>query len=246
MSFLEIETWIPSAGKEGEHDETIRGWFAYVKAHQPELFAEWRSAQYLREVLRDVDERTGRQVMLFGYESYEGFVAYKERRKDWSGPYAEYKKVDPYQFFVEESVTVAHWQPQERHLWLDWHATDDGSFFDVVCWTPLEGVQQQHDDIMRKWFAFVERHHDELFDEWVSAHYYRGVDRDTGEPTTRYMMVFEYSHRDGFLAYKERRKDYAGPYAAYLEIDPFIYFDMDTKIQEFWRPQELGLWLNFE
>jgi hypothetical protein len=60
------------------------------------------------------------------------------------------------------------------------------------------------------------------------------------------MMVFEYNHREGFLAYKERRKDYAGPYAAYLEIDPFIYFDMDTKIQEFWQPQELDLWLNFE
>jgi hypothetical protein len=44
---------------------------------------------------------------------------------------------------------------------------------------------------------------------------------------------------------KERRKDYAGPYAEYLKIDPFIYFDMATKTQVFWQPHELDLWLDF-
>ena len=93
--------------------------------------------------------------------------------------------------------------------------------------------------------AFVKEHHDELFYEWYSAHYLRGVDRDTGAPTDRYRMVFEYNHREGFLEYKERRKDYRGPYEAYLKVDPFIYFDMDTKTQVFWEPHELDLWLDF-
>jgi hypothetical protein len=61
----------------------------------------------------------------------------------------------------------------------------------------------------------------------------------------RHMMVFEYNHREGFLAYKERRKDYAGPYQDYLKIDPFIYFNMDTRTQEFWQSHELDLWLDW-
>jgi hypothetical protein len=245
MSFFEVETWKPKAGHEVEHDETIRQWFAYVKEHHDAMFPEWKSAQYFRQVLRDKDEQTGRYIMVFGYHSHEGFAAYKDRRRDWSGPYAEYKKLDPYRLFIPESVTVTHWQPQEESRWLDWHPTTPTSFFDVVSWTPLEGFQEKHDDIMRHWFAFVETHHDELFPEWQAAHYFRGTDHDTGEPTNRFMMVFEYNHREGFLAYKERRKDYAGPYAEYLKTDPFIYFDMATKTQVFWQPHELSLWLDF-
>jgi hypothetical protein len=57
--------------------------------------------------------------MLFGYVSHEGFLAYKERRKDWSGPYEAYKAVDPYQFFDLETVTEQYWMPEEQDLWLD-------------------------------------------------------------------------------------------------------------------------------
>jgi hypothetical protein len=57
--------------------------------------------------------------MLFEYVSHEGFLAYKERRKDWSGPYEAYKAVDPYQFFDLETVTEQYWMPEEQDLWLD-------------------------------------------------------------------------------------------------------------------------------
>jgi hypothetical protein len=75
--------------------------------------------------------------------------------------------------------------------------------------------------------------------------YYQGQDRPTGAPRDRFMMIFEYNRREGFLAYKERRKDYAGPYAEYLKIDPFVYFDEETKTVEYWQPEELDLWLEW-
>jgi hypothetical protein len=244
MNFYELEIWRPRPGSESAHADAIRAWFAYVKERRAELFTEWTAAHYFQEVLRNRDQATGRFVMLFGYDGYAGFIAYKERRKDWSGPYAEYKSLDPYPLFVPESIVTTHWQPHERRLWLDWRPTTPTSFFDVVCWTPLADKQREHDDTMRQWFAFVQAHHDSLFQEWRSAHYFRGVNRETGKANQRRMMIFEYDHREGFLAYKERRKDYAGPYQDYLKIDPFIYFDMDTKTQEFWQPCELVLWLD--
>lgn len=47
-----------------------------------------------------------------------GHHAYKERRKNWDGPYEAYKKVDPYQeFFDLETVTTDYWQPLETDKW---------------------------------------------------------------------------------------------------------------------------------
>jgi hypothetical protein len=245
MAFYELESWEPRPDSGAAHDEMIRRWFGYVEAHRRDLFPEWRSAQHFRQVQRNEDVGTGRQVMLFGYRSHADFLAYKERRKDWSGPYAEYKRFDPYQYFVEDSVRVTHWLPHERSFWLAWHAPTPDSFYDVVTWSTLPGVQSEHDDVMRQWFAFVRRHHDELFAEWHSARYFRGVTREQGEPINRFMMIFEYNHRAGFLAYKKRRNGYPGPYAEYLKIDPFIYFDEETKTIEHWQPKNLELWLDF-
>lgn len=97
----------------------IRRWFAYLEAHHDDMFPEWKSARYFREVDRHTGQPTGRYIMTFEYHSHQGFLAYKERRKDWSGPYAEYKTVDPYRFFDLETVTEAYWEPHEEHLWLD-------------------------------------------------------------------------------------------------------------------------------
>lgn len=119
MSLFEVETWRPKAGYEKEHDDMVRRWFAYVEAHHDEMFPEWKSARCFREVEKDTGEPTGRYMMIFEYHTHKGFLAYKDRRKDWSGPYAEYKKVDPYQFFDLETVTVTHWEPREKGLWLD-------------------------------------------------------------------------------------------------------------------------------
>ena len=119
MSFFEVETWIPKPECTAEHDDMIRRWFAYLQAHHDRVFPEWKSARYFRQVDRHTGQPTGRYVMMFEYHTHQGFLAYKERRKDWSGPYADYKKVDPYQFFQIETVTEDHWLPHEAHLWFD-------------------------------------------------------------------------------------------------------------------------------
>jgi hypothetical protein len=119
MSFFEVETWKVKEDCQADHDDMIRRWFAYLQKHHSEMFPEWKSARYFQQVDRHTGQPTGRYVMVFEYYTHEGFLAYKERRKDWSGPYAEYKKEDPYQFFDIETVTEAYWVPSEENLWFD-------------------------------------------------------------------------------------------------------------------------------
>jgi hypothetical protein len=118
MSFIEVESWRIKAGNEAPHDEMIRQWFQYVKTHHAGMFSEWKSARYYRQIDQEGNP-TGRYIMLFEFHTQEGHHAYKERRKDWSGPYAEYKQVDPYQFFDLSSVTIEYWEPQEAELWFE-------------------------------------------------------------------------------------------------------------------------------
>jgi hypothetical protein len=118
MSFIEYETWRAKPEYAVEHDVMIRRWFAYLSRHRAELFPEWISARYYRQTDRD-GAPTGVYIMLFEYASVAAHHAYKERRKDWSGPYAEYKQVDPYQYFEQESVRVEFWEPRETDLWFD-------------------------------------------------------------------------------------------------------------------------------
>ena len=49
------------------------------------------------------------------------FEAYKKRRADYLGPYAEYKKNDPYHMSVFEHsrMKVEFWKDLERDLWID-------------------------------------------------------------------------------------------------------------------------------
>ena len=118
MSFIEVETWKIKAGNEEAHHQMIRDWFRYVKSHHPDMFAEWKSARYYRQVDRE-GQPDGTYIMMFEFFSLEGHHAYKERRKDWSGPYEEYKTVDPYQFFDQDTVTMDFWEPQETELWFE-------------------------------------------------------------------------------------------------------------------------------
>ena len=124
MSFIEFETWRIKPGHQEDHDDMIRRWFEFVVTRQQELFPEWKSIRYYRQVTRD-GEPTGTYVILFEFHSREGHHAYKERRKDWSGPYAEYKKVDPYQFFDLDSVTTEYWESLESNLWADFPPPSD-------------------------------------------------------------------------------------------------------------------------
>lgn len=120
MRFLEYETWRLKKDIDMEaYDKIIKDWFAFVVKNRQELFPEWVSAKYYRKTDRDGNPN-GLYVMLFEYESLEGHHAYKERRKDWDGPYEAYKAVDPYQEFFElESVTTEYLQPQEVDSWFD-------------------------------------------------------------------------------------------------------------------------------
>jgi hypothetical protein len=118
MSFIEVESWEIAPGRETEHHEAIRKWFDYVRTHHGEMFAEWKSARYFRQVDRD-GRPTGRYIMLFEFHTVEGHHAYKERRKDWSGPYAEYKTVDPYELFNHASVRMEYWEPREVDRWFE-------------------------------------------------------------------------------------------------------------------------------
>lgn len=120
MRFLEYETWRLKKDVDMDaYDKIIKDWFAFVINNRQELFPEWVSAKYYRKTDRDGNPN-GLFVMLFEYESLEGHHAYKERRKDWDGPYEAYKAVDPYQEFFElESVTTEYLQPQEVESWFD-------------------------------------------------------------------------------------------------------------------------------
>ena len=120
MRFLEYETWRLKKDIDMEaYDKIIKDWFAFVVKNRQELFPEWVSAKYYRKTDRDGNSN-GLFVMMFEYESLEGHHAYKERRKDWDGPYEAYKAVDPYQEFFElESVTTEYLQPQEVESWFD-------------------------------------------------------------------------------------------------------------------------------
>ncbi len=124
MSIIEYETWTIKEGVQEAHDDMIRRWFAYVQEHHLSLFFEWKSAKYYRFVDRN-GQPTGRYLMLFEFISMEGLHAYKERRKNWDGPYEEYKKYDPYQYFNIETVTTEYWEPLEQDLWLDFTVKED-------------------------------------------------------------------------------------------------------------------------
>jgi len=118
------------------------------------------------------------------------------------------------------------------------------SFIEYETWTIKDGVQEAHDAMIRKWFDYVARHRDDLFSDWKSARYYRFVDRD-GKPTGRYLMLFEFHSIEAHHAYKERRKNWDGPYAEYKEYDPYQYFNVEEVTTEFWEPLETDRWLDF-
>lgn len=121
MRFLEYESWRLKKDIDPDaYDQIIKDWFKFIVDNKKELFPEWVSAKYFRKTDRDGNPN-GSFVMLFEYDSLEGHHEYKERRKDWDGPYEAYKKVDPYQEFFElESVTTEYLQPQQEDYWFDY------------------------------------------------------------------------------------------------------------------------------
>jgi len=118
MAVFEVESWLVADGKEEEHDREMRRWLGWVKEHR-DLFKEWKSVRYFEKHAAGDD--TGRRFIMWEYESFAHYEAYKTRRKDYEGPYAEYKENDPYykNLFIYSRMTLEFWKDRERDLWIE-------------------------------------------------------------------------------------------------------------------------------
>jgi len=118
MAVFEVESWLVAEGKENEHQKALHGWLKWVKEHR-ELFKEWKSVRYFYKKV--AGEGSNRHFIMWEYDSLADYEAYKKRRKDYSGPYEEYKKVDPYYMgvFNHNGMTLEFWEDRERELWVE-------------------------------------------------------------------------------------------------------------------------------
>ncbi|MCW4036917.1 MAG: hypothetical protein NWE75_06960 [Candidatus Bathyarchaeota archaeon] len=118
MPIFEVESWRVAEGKEEEHRGALRRWLSWVNDHR-ELFPEWRSVRYFVKTI--AGEESERHIVIWEYDSLAAFEAYKARRGDYQGPYAEYKENDPYHMgvFNHQSMKVEVWKDLERDLWIE-------------------------------------------------------------------------------------------------------------------------------
>jgi hypothetical protein len=118
VAIFEVESWRIAEGKDAEHAAAMRQWLAWVNEHR-ELFGEWKSVRYLTKYV--AGEASGRHMVIWEYDSMAAFENYKKRRKDYEGPYEEYKKNDPYykDVFDHSTMTMEFWQDIDRDLWIE-------------------------------------------------------------------------------------------------------------------------------
>ena len=118
MAIFEMESWYVAEGKQKEHDEAMRIWMKWVKEHQ-QLFKEWKSLRYFVKYI--AGEESERHFIIWEYDSLAAFEGYKKRRADYTGPYEEYKKVDPYYkgVFNHAGMKVEVWKELDRDLWIE-------------------------------------------------------------------------------------------------------------------------------
>jgi hypothetical protein len=118
MSVFEVESFFVAEGKEKEFEVEMRRWLQWVNDHR-ELFVEWKSVRYFQKHIAADD--SGRYLVIWEYENYTDFEVYKAKRKDYKGPYEEYKKNDPYYkgVFDHSRMGYEFWRDQERDLWIE-------------------------------------------------------------------------------------------------------------------------------
>ena len=118
MAIFEAESWFIAEGKQKEHDEEMHRWFKWVNEHQA-LFPEWKSVRYFEKHAAGDD--SGRRMMIWEYDNFGDYEKYKTRRKDYEGPYKEYKENDPYYkgVFIHSRMRVEFWKDLERKLWIE-------------------------------------------------------------------------------------------------------------------------------
>ena len=117
MAIFEMESWLVAERKETEHQEAMRDWLKWIGEHRG-LFKEWKSVRYFSKYI--AGEETERHFVIWEYDSLADFEGYKKRRAKYEGPYAEYKKHDPYYkgVFVHTGMRVEVWKDMERDLWI--------------------------------------------------------------------------------------------------------------------------------
>ncbi len=118
MAIFEMESWHVAEGKEEPHGKAMRQWLQWVRDHR-ELFHEWKSVRYFVKTI--AGEESDRHFIIWEYESLAHFEAYKKRRGDYQGAYAEYKLNDPYYMgvFSHAGMKVEVWKDMERDLWIE-------------------------------------------------------------------------------------------------------------------------------
>ena len=118
MAVFEVESWLVVPGKEEEHDKAMRGWLTWVRDHR-DLFKEWKSVRYFEK--HAAGDETNRRFIMWEYDSFADYENYKKRRSGYPGPYADYKKSDPYYMdvFMHDRMTLEFWKDQERDLWIE-------------------------------------------------------------------------------------------------------------------------------
>ena len=117
MAVFEVESWLIAEGKEQEHEKAMHGWLKWVNDHR-DLFKEWKSVRFFVKTI--AGEESDRHFIMWEYDSLADFEAYKKRRGNYEGPYAEYKKNDPYytDVFNHGTMRVEVWKDLERDLWI--------------------------------------------------------------------------------------------------------------------------------
>ncbi|HJO39772.1 MAG: hypothetical protein QGF21_12615 [Vicinamibacterales bacterium] len=118
MAIFEVESWRVAEGQQAEHDAAMRQWLQWINDHR-ELFAEWKSVRYFNKYI--AGEGSGRYFVVWEYDSLTAFEAYKARRADYGGPYAEYRENDPYykDVFDHSTMTMEVWNDVDRALWME-------------------------------------------------------------------------------------------------------------------------------
>jgi hypothetical protein len=118
MAVFEVESWTIKEGKEKEHDVEMRRWLNWVRSHR-ELFPEWKSVRYFEKHVAGGE--SNRHLLMWEYENLAAYERYKARRKDYTGPYAEYKENDPYYkgVFDHSNMGMEFWKDMQRDLWIE-------------------------------------------------------------------------------------------------------------------------------
>ncbi len=159
-------------------------------------------------------------------------------------------------YIKRDSLTADYLQAEHEDMWFDYTDEKVASerlagitntrYLEYEHWLLAEGADKAaYGNIIDVWFRYVTEHKERLFDEWVSARYYRNVD-GRGKPTGKYAMIFEYVSHPEFQAYKRRRRHSydtdTGDYLVYRDNDPYQFFNKDTVGTDGLWPEKMGHW----